>query len=107
MQIREMFFNTPRTLGFCQELGIRSVLTTQVINWARTSVRECDLARRLVYYAARRRTPPKHQEPRLVTLRDPKVHEFGQENLEQLAEVGMESWRKRAWVEVPELQPID
>ena len=27
-------------LGFCQELGIRSVLTTQVINWARTSVRE-------------------------------------------------------------------
>ena len=23
-------------LGFCQELGIRSVLTTQVINWART-----------------------------------------------------------------------
>ena len=39
-------------LGFCQELGIRSVLTTQVINWARTSVRECDLARRLVHYAA-------------------------------------------------------
>ena len=32
-------------LGFCQEVGIRSVLTTQVINWARTSVRECDLAR--------------------------------------------------------------
>ena len=35
-------------LGFCEELGIRSVLTTQVINWARSSVRECDLARRLV-----------------------------------------------------------
>ena len=34
-------------LGFCQETGIRSVLTTQVINWAHTSVRECDLARRL------------------------------------------------------------
>ena len=29
-------------LGFCQETGIRSVLTTQVINWARSSVRECD-----------------------------------------------------------------
>ena len=26
-------------LGFCEELGIRSVLTTQVINWARSSVR--------------------------------------------------------------------
>jgi len=72
-------------LGFCQELGIRSVLTTQVINWSRTSVRECDLARRLVHYAARHRIPPKHLEPRLVTLRDPKVHEFGVENLAQLA----------------------
>ena len=72
-------------MGFCQELGIRSVLTTQVINWARTSVRECDLARRLVHYAARCRIPPKHLEPRLVALRDPKVHEFGLENLAQLA----------------------
>jgi hypothetical protein len=48
-------------------------------------VRECDLARRLVYFAARRRIPPKHVEPRLVTLRDPKVHEFGAAALEQLA----------------------
>src|SRR5205085_1678692 len=66
-------------------VGIRSVLTTQVINWARTSVRECDLARRLVYHAARRRVPPKHMEPRLVTLRDPKIHEYGAEALAQLA----------------------
>jgi dihydropteroate synthase-like protein len=72
-------------LGFCQELGIRSVLTTQVINWARTAVRECDLARRLVHFANRRRIPPKHIEPRLVMLRDPKVHEFGAEALSQLA----------------------
>jgi dihydropteroate synthase len=73
-------------LGFCQELGIRSVLTTQVINWARTSVRECDLGRRLVFRASGRRIPPKHIEPRLVMLRDPKVHEFGRENLNRLAE---------------------
>jgi dihydropteroate synthase len=72
-------------MGFCQEIGVRSVLTTQVINWSRTSVRECDLARRLVYHAARHRIPPKHLEPRLVTLRDPKVHEFGAENLARLA----------------------
>lgn len=72
-------------LGFCQELGIRSVLTTQVINWARSSVRECDLARRLVHYAVRQRVPPKHLEPRLVTLRDPKLHEFGESYFEQLA----------------------
>ena len=61
-------------LGFCQELGIRSVLTTQVINWARSSVRECDLARRLVYHSVRNRVLPKHLEPRLVMLRDPDVN---------------------------------
>ncbi len=37
--------------GLCQELKIRSVLTTAVINWARSSVRELDLARRLVHHA--------------------------------------------------------
>ena len=73
-------------LGFCQEVGIRSVLTTQVINWARTAVRECDLARRLVYHSVRQRIPPKHLEPRLVTLRDPKVHAFGAAELADLAQ---------------------
>jgi dihydropteroate synthase-like protein len=72
-------------LGFCQELGIRSVLTTQVINWARTSVRECDLARRLVYHAQRHRTPPKRVEQRLVMLRDSQVMRYGHEALERLA----------------------
>jgi dihydropteroate synthase-like protein len=72
-------------LGICQELGIRSVLTTQVINWARTAVRECDLARRLVYHAVRHRTLPKHLEPRLVMLRDPEVPQCDAEALERLA----------------------
>ena len=72
-------------LGFCQELGIRSVLTTQVINWARTSVRECDVARRLVFHAVTAHTLPKHVEPRLVMLRDPRTHAFGAAELERLA----------------------
>jgi dihydropteroate synthase-like protein len=72
-------------LGFCQELSIRSVLTTQVINWARSSVRECDLARRLVYHSIRRRVLPKHLEPRLVTLRDPAVTQLTPAELERLA----------------------
>jgi dihydropteroate synthase len=72
-------------LGFCQELQINSVLTTAVINWARSSVREADLARRLVYHAVTRRVLPKHVEPRLVVLRDPKVARFGHENLAALA----------------------
>lgn len=57
-------------LAICEELEVRSVLTTQVINWARTSVPECDLARRLVYHSITRRELPKHVEPRLVMLRD-------------------------------------
>jgi dihydropteroate synthase-like protein len=73
-------------LGICQELGIRTVLTTQVINWARSSVRECDLARRLVHYAWKHNVPPKHVEPQLVMLRDPKSHAFGSEQLELLAQ---------------------
>lgn len=71
-------------LGFCQELGIRSVLTTQVINWARSSVRECDLARRLAYYAVHGKTLPKHVEPDLIVLRDEKLHAFGDEELARL-----------------------
>jgi dihydropteroate synthase-like protein len=72
-------------LGFCQELGIRSVLTTQVINWARSSVRECDLARRLVYHSIRHRVLPKHLEPRLVMLRDPAILEPSANELERLS----------------------
>jgi dihydropteroate synthase len=71
-------------ISFCEELGIRSVLTTAVINWARSSVGEIDLARRLAHHAVRHRTLPKHVEPRLVMLRDPEVAAFGAENLAEL-----------------------
>ncbi len=71
-------------IGFCQELSIRSVLTTAVIPWAASSVREIDLARRLMYHAVTHRTLPKHLEPGLVMLRDPRSASFGLENLEEL-----------------------
>jgi dihydropteroate synthase-like protein len=72
-------------LGFCQEVGVRSVLTTQVINWCRSCVRELDLARRLVHYACTQRIPPKHVEPALVVLRDLKPRTHGEAALEELA----------------------
>ena len=72
-------------IGFCQEIGIRSVLTTEVIHWARSSVRECDLARRLAWHAVTHRTLPKHVEPRLVTLRAGRPQAHGQETLDRLA----------------------
>jgi dihydropteroate synthase-like protein len=71
--------------GICQELGVRSVLTTEVINWARSSIRELDLARRLVHHACSRHVLPKRVEPDLVLLRDPKLREHGEETLEELA----------------------
>jgi dihydropteroate synthase len=72
-------------LGFCQEVGIRSILTTEVVHWARTSVRECDLARRLVHYAITHATLPKHLEPRLIPLRGVRPVKEGQEALDRLA----------------------
>jgi dihydropteroate synthase-like protein len=71
--------------GLCQELGVRSVLTTEVINWARSSVKEFDLARRLVCHAVREKVLPKRLEPDLVLLRDPKLYEQGEEALAELA----------------------
>ena len=72
-------------LGFCQEIGVRSVLTTEVANWARSSVRELDLARRLVKHACVHRVLPKRLEPNLVALRDPKLRRHGDPFLEELA----------------------
>jgi dihydropteroate synthase len=57
-------------LGFCQELGIRSVLTTEVINWCRSCVRELDFARRLVHYACTHRVLAKNLEPGEATLNE-------------------------------------
>jgi dihydropteroate synthase-like protein len=73
-------------LGFCQEVGIQSVLTTEVINWCRSAVRELDLARRLVHHACRERVLPKHVTSDLLLLRDPKLLVHGEQTLEELAE---------------------
>ncbi|TWU22813.1 DUF6513 domain-containing protein [Bythopirellula polymerisocia] len=81
-------------IGFCQELGIRSILTTEVINWARTSVRECDLARRLMYHAISNQVLPKHIEQGLVMLRDEEVlAPTGEQIAELAAEVRDNNYR--------------
>ncbi len=72
-------------LAICQELGISSVLTTPVINWTRSSVAECNIARRLVHFAQSRNLPPKRIDPRLVMLRDPKLTNYPAEYLMQLS----------------------
>jgi dihydropteroate synthase-like protein len=71
-------------LAICQEVGVRSVLTTEVIPWARGAVREIDIARRLAYHAVRHRTLPKNVDDRLVTVKDPAILEYDEAELRQL-----------------------
>jgi dihydropteroate synthase len=92
--------------GFCQEVGIRSVLTTQVINWCRSAVREFDLARRLACHAVRNDVLPKHVDSQLVMLRDPKQQDRGAEELAQLA-AGIKDPNFRIFAERGELHVIN
>ena len=71
-------------IAVCQELGIRSVLTTEVIPWAKGSVREIDVARQLMHYAVTHKTIPKGVDDRLVTVKDPVVLTYTEEELRAL-----------------------
>ena len=71
-------------IGFCQELGIRTILTTEVISWSRGAVREIDIARRLMHYAFSERVLPKRIDDRLVTVKDPKILAYTEEELREL-----------------------
>lgn len=57
-------------IGFCQEISIGAVLTTEVIGWARSAVRETVLAAEIMHLAQRQARPPKHIDSGLVTARD-------------------------------------
>jgi dihydropteroate synthase-like protein len=72
-------------LGICEELRIESVLTTQVIPWAQSSVRECDIARQMVYFAVSHQSPPKRIDERLIMLRDPKTSRLEADVIAQMA----------------------
>jgi dihydropteroate synthase-like protein len=71
-------------IAICQELGIRTVLTTEVIPWAHGSVREIDVARQLMHHAITNRTVPKHIDDRLVTTKDAAILEYAEAELRDL-----------------------
>jgi len=71
-------------LAMCEETGVRAVLTTEVINWARGAVKEVDIARRLMHYAIIRRTLPKGVDDRLLTVKDPVILEYDEAELRRL-----------------------
>ena len=107
MRVRAMYPNVPMMMGIgnitemtevdsagvnailaavCEELGIQSVLTTQVVNWCRSSVAEFDAARRLMYHAVAARTIPKHLASSLVMLRDARLKPRSGESLQRFAD---------------------
>jgi dihydropteroate synthase-like protein len=71
-------------VAICQEIGVRAVLTTEVIPWARGAVREVDIARRLMHHAVTRKTLPKGVDDRLVTLKDPQILAYTETELREL-----------------------
>jgi dihydropteroate synthase-like protein len=75
---------TALLIGFCQELGIRSVLTTEVIDWARGAVHEAVLAAKLMHFAQQEGTPPKHVDGRLLTVKDEDVRPYTEAELREL-----------------------
>src|SRR5215218_3216551 len=75
---------TALLIGFCQELGIRNVLTTEVIDWARGAVQEAVLAAQLMHFAHARGTPPKHIDGRLLTVKDEDFRPYAEAELREL-----------------------
>jgi hypothetical protein len=85
---------TALLVGFCQEVGIRNVLTTEVINWARGVVRETDVARRLMHFAQQHGSLPKHVDSRLLTVREAELTPYGEVELRAMqAEIADANYR--------------
>ena len=59
-------------MGVASELGIGAVLTTEVSPHAHTSVREADIARRIMWAARRDGNLPRRYHPGLMALKDRK-----------------------------------
>src|SRR4051794_21075641 len=75
---------TAMLIGFCQEVGIRSVLTTEVIEWGRGAVREAVIAAELMHFAHARGTPPKHIDGRLLTVKEEEFRPYAEAELREL-----------------------
>ena len=75
---------TATLIGFCQELGIRNVLTTEVIHWARGATEEAVLAAKLMYFARVQGTLPKHVNGQLLTAKDQDFRPYAEAELRDL-----------------------
>jgi dihydropteroate synthase len=71
-------------MGIAEELSLSFVLTTEVAPWARGSVRELDIARRLMYYALREGILPKRLEEGLLTVKASRLLRQNEATLREL-----------------------
>lgn len=72
-------------LALCQEWGIGSILTTEVATWCRSSVREIDRIRRVLFYAINEGVIPKRLDPSLVLLREGKKRVKDDTTIDEIA----------------------
>ncbi len=81
-------------IGFCQEVGIGAVLTTEVAGWARGAVRETVLAAQIMHLAQREARPPQHIDSGLLTARDESTRAPSEAELRVMhSEVTDPNWR--------------
>ncbi|HEU4649422.1 MAG TPA: DUF6513 domain-containing protein [Gemmatimonadales bacterium] len=71
-------------MAIAEEVGVRAVLTTEVIPWAHGAVKEVDIARRLMHYAVTQQRLPKNVDDRLVTVKDPAILRYSESELREL-----------------------
>ncbi|HEU4589042.1 MAG TPA: DUF6513 domain-containing protein [Gemmatimonadales bacterium] len=71
-------------VAIAEEVGVRAVLTTEVIPWAHGVVKEVDIARRLMHYAVTQQRLPKNVDDRLVTVKDPAILRYSEAELREL-----------------------
>jgi dihydropteroate synthase-like protein len=71
-------------LAIAEEVGVRAVLTTEVIPWAHGAVKEIDVARRLMHYAVGQQRIPKGVDDRLVTVKDATILAYTEAELREM-----------------------
>src|SRR5690349_24342677 len=93
---------TALLIGFCQEVGISAVLTTEVIGWAHGAVRATVLAAQIMHLAQGQARPPKHIDSGLVTSRDESMRAPAEEELRamqaQISDVNYRLFADADWL---------
>ena len=72
-------------LGLCSELGINTILTTEVSKHACRAIKEADLARRIMHAAKAQNTLPKHIDAGLMALHEPAPFPYVEQEIQELA----------------------